>query len=252
MSKDIARTETGNMSGCLSAEYFTLLYTAFQTYLRSILNDSNLFYCTHFCYVKWREEEVAKFFFAIFFRVPTRHLTFCVADREKFLLCKLLWIFHHNESAISESFVKNCGRELSRYICGKTRKWNRCWGWNQTAELYSCCSTRFMPLAVILSQSRLLMCVFIWLLKSLCPPSDCPSVGRKQFLDYLCTNISLRLFNGAFYVNLSWRKKKQPVTPPVYLPEIPHGMVWSRTRTSTVNAHLTNCSNHWSARSYYL
>jgi hypothetical protein len=32
-----------------------------RTYLRSILNDSFLFYCTHFCFVKRREDEVATF-----------------------------------------------------------------------------------------------------------------------------------------------------------------------------------------------
>lgn len=144
----------------------------------------------------------------IFFRVPTRHLTFCAVNREKFLLCKLLWIFHHNESAISESFVKNCGRELSRYICGKTRKWNRCWGWNQTAELCSYCSTRFMPLAFILTTQTLNVRFYMAIKISV--STVWLSVCREEtILDHLCTNISWRLFNGAFYVILSWRRKKK-------------------------------------------
>ena len=186
----------------------------------------------------------------IFFRVPTRHLTFCVVDREKFLLCKLLWIFHHNESAISESFVKNCRRELSRYICGKTRKWNGCRGRNQTSELYSYCSIRFTPLAILTTQT--LNVRFYMVIKISVSTVWLPVFRQETILDHLCTNISWRLFNGAFYVDLSWIKKKKTFTPPVCLPEIGHGMVWSRTRTSTVNAHLTNCSKHGSAHSYYL
>jgi len=184
----------------------------------------------------------------IFFRVPTRHLTFCVVNREKFLLRKLLSIFHHNESAISESFVKNCGRELSRYICGKTRKWIRCWGWNQTAEMYSYYSTRFMTLAVTLTTQTLNVRFYIDIKISV--STVWPSVCRqKTILDQLCTNISWCLFNGAFYGNLSWRKKTRytaslSTTDPTWNGL---GSNWGIYHRSP----LTNCSDHRADHSYY-
>jgi hypothetical protein len=114
---------------------------------------------TLFCFilphfVSLRTGRRGRDFFAIFFRIPTRHLTFCVVNREKFLLCKLLSIFHHNESAISEPFVKNCWRELPQYICGQTRKSNRCWGWNQMETICSCFWVSFMRLVSLITRSR--------------------------------------------------------------------------------------------------